>query len=170
MVQELARRRELGAASLLQIGNPAEANRQASLELSSGAAPAAAAALADVLLAPAPDHVMEGAIARLAVKCGRRKEDDRSADFSLAVFIEDLREYPADLVVAALRYWPTCSKWWPDWADLHGVLEELMVERRGVVEAARKAAGLPPLGLALYAGGEVGVLVREAFKKMQGGR
>lgn len=113
---------------------------------------------------------MEGAIARLAVKCGRRKEDDRSADFSLAVFIEDLREYPADLVVAALRYWPTCSKWWPDWADLHGVLEELMVERRGVVEAARKAAGLPPLGLALYAGGEVGVLVREAFKKMQGGR
>lgn len=132
----------------------------------SGVEPAQAAELAAHLLAAPTDDMLTEPLARLAVKCGRRREDNLAADYTLAVYIEDLKAYPADIVLAVLLHWPSCSKWWPDWADLHGILEELMVERRGAVEAARKAAGLPPAGFDLCAGGEAGVLVRAAAKKI----
>lgn len=132
----------------------------------SSAATGEAANIAVLLQAPPTDSMLTEPLARIAVKCGRKREDAQSADYTLAVYIEDLKQYPADIVLAVLWNWPACSKWWPDWVELHALLEELMKERRGVVEAARKVAGLPPLGYDGFVGGEAGVLVRTAARSL----
>lgn len=165
-LQTVHRERPLGEW-LLEQGGPEAVNRRVCSALQSGALTVVAAAdYAEGLMAPASDARLLDRIARLAVKCGKRKDDDRSADFTLEVYLEDLRTYPADIAVAVLTYWPDVSKWWPDWKDLCALLEELMVERRRVVDEARKAAGLEPLGVAGARGGEVGILVRQAARKL----
>jgi hypothetical protein len=36
----------------------------------------------------------------------------------LAVYTDELGQYPADIVVKVLRDWPKQSKWWPTWHEL----------------------------------------------------
>lgn len=130
------------------------------------ASPNLAAEIERRLTLPPADADIIPALAVIAAKCGRRREDDRASDFTLKVYMADLRAYPGDIVAAVLKHWPECSRWWPDWCDLFALLEELMVERRRVVALARSQAGLPSLGVDAASGGETGLLVRQAARKL----
>lgn len=149
---------------LIALG-PVMAHQLACSVLSSGG-PATAGETALRLMEPAADRDLLPIIGRLAVKCGRRVNDPRTEQFTLEVYMEDLRQYPADIAAAALMFWPSVSKWWPDWCELERLLDKLMVERRADVEALRRKAGLPSLGASALFGGETGMLVRQAARDL----
>lgn len=112
------------------------------------------------------DAMLVPGLARIAVNCGRRKDDDQTADFTLQTYMADLRAYPADIALAVVNTWPDVSKWWPMWKELRDLMEDLMTERRLVVNEALERAGRPKLGIEDLYGGEVGSMVRAAARKL----
>ena len=63
--------------------------------------------------------------------------DDTGAIVSLA---KDLKDYPADIVLEALRYWRRAEKWWPTLSELLLIIEPRCTRRRAVVTALEKAS------------------------------
>ncbi|HBY69896.1 MAG TPA: hypothetical protein DEG69_20415, partial [Flavobacteriaceae bacterium] len=52
-------------------------------------------------------------LAKLFVKTKRKADDQISQDLMFAAYVEELIEYPADIVFAVLTSWPKQSMWWP---------------------------------------------------------
>lgn len=74
-------------------------------------------------LAPAKDRALIEALARMSTLVARRNAGDDDAELTLACYVERLREYPADLVLATIADWPNRSQWWPTWFELRERLE-----------------------------------------------
>jgi hypothetical protein len=79
-----------------------------------------ARAAVEFSLRPAPEDVLAQALYRLRIVTrGRdRAGDDREAE--AMIWIEELRRFPADIVLETLRTWPERSDgmWWPTWHDV----------------------------------------------------
>lgn len=98
---------------------------------------------------PAPERVVEEWLVDMSVLTIPRNDDDLSASLRLAAYTRQLAAYPADAVRAALlgRPW----KFFPSWAELHGVLEEAVRPRRAAIarlefEIQRAATAEPDRG------------------------
>ena len=73
-------------------------------------------------------------LAKMFVKTKRRADDQLSQDLMFAAYLEELVEWPADLVVEVLTAWPRQSMWWPSWHELY---EELSWrDKRSKMKAA----------------------------------
>jgi len=84
-------------------------------------------------------------LARLKAKTRSRSETDSDIAFQIAVYAEDLQEWPADVARKVLREWANTHPFWPTWADLVGVLEPVMRKRQAlldVLDEAVEASGL----------------------------
>lgn len=92
--------------------------------------------LVDQACAPAPKRLIQSELARLRVMTKSRSDD--TGQLAAAAYAEELAEYPADIVVSALRHWARTEKWWPSWHELHELLERRFEKRRALQEALRK--------------------------------
>lgn len=84
---------------------------------------------------PAPDDRVVKELVALRVLTKARSEADADMDFTLRIYAEKLREYPADVVLSVLRTQPSQEKFWPAWQEL-----ELRMEWRTKKRKARRAA------------------------------
>lgn len=97
-------------------------------------------ARAEAALRPAPAEVVKSELARLKVTTKARAEAAEDLALTMAAYAEYLREYPADVVRDALRWWARNEKWWPAWAELKDLLERRVKRRRALAEALRRAS------------------------------
>jgi len=84
---------------------------------------------------PAPKRKIEQWLAELSVISAKRADDAASEALRVEAYAARLSRYPADVVKAALldRPW----KFWPTWAELERVCEELSSPRRAMMSALR---------------------------------
>ncbi len=100
-----------------------------------GADNSRALALADLqkLQEPAPVRAVEAWLAELSVITAKRADDEFSETLRLEAYASRLRRYPADVAREALlgRTW----KFWPSWAELEQVCENLSAPRKAMIRA-----------------------------------
>ena len=75
-------------------------------------------------------------VATLKARTRGRNEGEGEARFNANVLIQDLCDYPADVVKAACEAWIDTSegKWFPAWADLKALCEERVRGRRALLK------------------------------------
>lgn len=80
---------------------------------------------------PAEDHMIEGWLAELSVITAKRTDDDFTEGLRLSAYTSRLKHYPADIVAHGLlrHTW----KFFPTWADLKDVLDDLHRPRRAIL-------------------------------------
>ncbi len=64
--------------------------------------------------------------------------------FQLAIYADELANYPQDVVIDALRCWAESEQWWPAWAPLKALLDDRVKKRRALRQALRDAPREPP--------------------------
>ena len=93
----------------------------------------------NAFLEPLPqDRILKG-LTRLQVICPEREKSEIDKKFRLKIYVEELRKYPADVVVMALlkKY-----KWFPALAELLDVCDNEMTFRE-IVKKGLKNAQIP---------------------------
>lgn len=103
-----------------------------------------ARALVAAALAPCAPAVITRELIRLRLVTAKRDGDQPITDLALAVYAEDLGEYPEDIVAAVCRKFrgPGESPFFPTLPELCTAAEALMRERRMIAEAIKR--GPPP--------------------------
>lgn len=94
-----------------------------------------ALALVDDSLASASPQLIKAELARLRVTTKARAEGADDLRMTMAAYAEYLTEYPADVVVDALRWWARVEKWWPAWAELKELLDRRVLKRKALRKA-----------------------------------
>jgi hypothetical protein len=107
-----------------------------------------AKAIVDEASRPASKEFVLRELARLRVSTIKGREPAEDFEWTLAVFTDELRVYPADAVREALRARSRAEKLWPTLAELIERLDRLMKPRRALREALargyRKPEPKPP--------------------------
>lgn len=86
-------------------------------------------------LRPAGPELAAKELGRLALLTKSRAEGDDDTKARLVVMADELANYPADVVLDALRYWARTEKFFPAWAELRDLLDR-RVQRRKRLRAA----------------------------------
>ncbi len=87
---------------------------------------------------PCPLPIAEKAIATLRVRTKARAGDAADTALMLAIFSEDVGDYPPDVVVDGCKGWARSEKWFPAWAELKDYLDRRVKRRRLMAEALRR--------------------------------
>ena len=76
-------------------------------------------------------------VATLKARTRGRAEGERESAFGAEVLVNDLCDYPVDVVKAACDAWIDTpdGKWFPAWADLKALCEERVAPRRKLEKA-----------------------------------
>ena len=69
----------------------------------------------ELAMTPAPNHEIVAAITKLKIKTASRQGEAIDFKFLIRVWSEDLKNYPADIVISALQ---PKGKWFPDFYDI----------------------------------------------------
>ena len=77
-------------------------------------------------------------VTRLCMMSVRRNEDELDVTMKIAAFIEELSEYPFDVVKNVCRDWPRKSKWQPSLFELRTECENRVIVRRALLEAVKR--------------------------------
>ncbi len=98
--------------------------------------PADRAAAAEALRkieTPAPQRAIEGWLAELSVIVAKRQDDEFSEALRLEAFAGRLRKYPADVARHAIL--GTSWQFWPTWAEMERICDNLAAPRRAMIAA-----------------------------------
>lgn len=98
-------------------------------------------------LSPAPEAKITQALFELRTLTRGRVNRDASEDEAEAlIWTQNLRQYPADIVLHTLKNWPSRSdgQWWPTWHDVLKIVEAATHGRRLLADHIRSGACLPP--------------------------
>lgn len=87
------------------------------------------------LEAPADARGVEAWLAELSVIVAKRQEDEFTESLRLEAYASRLRQYPADVARAAVLDHPW--KFWPAWAELEAVCNQLVAPRRAMLSAMK---------------------------------
>jgi hypothetical protein len=99
----------------------------------------------DFSMRSAPEGLIAKALYELRVVTrGRVNRESGDDEAEAIIFTERLRQFPADIVLDALKNWPARSdgQWWPTWHDLHKIIEPQATARRMLAEHIRSGACL----------------------------
>jgi hypothetical protein len=89
----------------------------------------------DALNTPCPENIAEEAVGRMRARTIRRAEDQMDMMLTIAVFSEDVANYPADVVIDGCRSWASQNKYFPSWSELKDMLDWRVRKRRLMREA-----------------------------------
>lgn len=95
-------------------------------------------AILEAIDRPCPLPIAEKAIATLRVRTKARAGDAADTALMLAIFSEDVGDYPPDVVVDACKGWARSEKWFPAWSELKEYLDRRVKRRRLMAEALRR--------------------------------
>jgi len=98
-------------------------------------------------MVPAPDEMIIAALGVLEAKCKRGKETDELGKFGLKVFLSELRNYPADVVLTVLKNWGDQNVFAPSWHELKVKLDAGTQKRRDMLYALEWSAKQPTTAL-----------------------
>jgi hypothetical protein len=65
----------------------------------------------------------------------RSAKADDQFDLTARLYADELKDYPADIVMDALRHVARADKWWPSWAELLEIVERRARPRRALMKA-----------------------------------
>lgn len=82
-------------------------------------------------------------LATLRTRTAATKTSDGEMDMLLDSLVDDLADYPADLVLSAIRDWRRASKWWPKMSELLEHIEPEVARRRSIMAALEGATQAP---------------------------
>lgn len=129
---------------------------------------AAAAASLRRLETQAAGRDIEGWLAELSVIVAKRVDDEFTENLRLEAYASRLRQYPADVARQAVL----CHPWrfWPSWAELKAVCDQLAAPRRAMIAALEKndAPDPKPAGPRITAE-RAAEIIREVFGDRAGG-
>ena len=111
------------------------------LAIDPGGSVASGLAAVNAAMVPADVKTIALALARLRVLVVPRSGSNQDLDFEAEVWLDQLRRYPADVVVETLDEWPRRrgGRFWPTWHELREVLEAKAAPRRAMVDRLRVA-------------------------------
>lgn len=100
----------------------------------------AIAALEDACRPAAPE-VIVGRLAELKAVTRQQRQEDGDMALSFGALTVRLRDYPAEIVLEALRSWSDHQPWFPAWADLKQLCDARMSALVEVERALRNEIG-----------------------------
>lgn len=89
---------------------------------------------------PLDDAHAVGLLTKLSTLSPPRDDANEIAGLRFAAFAERLRDYPGDIVAAALDEWPDHCEFWPRWKDLKEILDVRRSERAALLGAIERPA------------------------------
>ena len=89
--------------------------------------------LLEMLNARADPEACQQILARLKVLTRERNLSQEDMVAQIAIFSEELSQYPLDVVRDACRAWARTEKWFPSWAELRERCEERVMKRRAIL-------------------------------------
>lgn len=96
------------------------------------------------LMAPASQASLSEALIRLDVETKQRGETDARGSARAAAYIARLSEFPADVALSVLRWWPTQAhergRWWPTINELTEECRRRTAERSMLLSALSRPA------------------------------
>ncbi len=81
-------------------------------------------------------------LTRARILMSRTARSDEDWDLIVEAYADELRAYPADIVIDALRYVVRAEKWWPSWAELLEIVEHRARPRRALLAALNELVRL----------------------------
>lgn len=89
------------------------------------------------LMEPAPKRLLEEWLAELSVITAKRQDDDFTETLRIEAYASRLSRYPADVAREALlgKTW----KFWPTWAELEELCDQLSAPRKAMKNALNSA-------------------------------
>lgn len=85
--------------------------------------------------APLDEQGLLQELLRLRQRVISRAQQGADTQLMLETWLEDLRPYPADMVIWALGYWGRNERFWPAWSEIHLLLERRVRQRQAVITA-----------------------------------
>jgi hypothetical protein len=95
----------------------------------------AALALVSNVSQHCPHDIAAKAVGALRMRTKARKETEDDLEMLMAIFTDDVSEYPADVVVDACKTWGKANVFFPSWSELNE-----LCDRRFRKRAAMSAA------------------------------
>lgn len=95
----------------------------------------AALKVLETSMKPTPRELVAKELVRMRGLTKARAETAEDMQMIVAAFLDEIRDYPADVVVNACRRWARAEKWWPSWAELKDMLDFRMRRRRALLDA-----------------------------------
>lgn len=84
---------------------------------------------------PCPPEVSAKAVMALKLRTKARADDQADLEARVALMIDDLADYPADVVIDGCRAWAKQNTWFPSWKELTDYLDFRVKKRRKMLEA-----------------------------------
>ena len=102
---------------------------------------AAALRLVEAAMAPADKMTIAREVTRLRAMTKAKAEQEDDLKVLAALYSEDLRAYPTDVVVSVIRKWINREKWWPAWSELKAMLDEALRYRSALLKTLEEHHG-----------------------------
>ena len=77
-------------------------------------------------------------LARLKMMTAARSTGQDDLVAQIAIYADELSEYPADVVRDVCRWWAAREKWFPTWAELRQACDERVMKRRAILMGLRR--------------------------------
>ena len=87
------------------------------------------------LCRPLADQDLIRELFRTRMLMSRSAQSDADFDLIVEAYADELKVYPADIVIDALRTVARMNQWWPSWAELLEIVERRARPRRALVAA-----------------------------------
>ncbi len=95
---------------------------------------------------PAAHAELVQEITRCLMLTRAARQDRQDQTLRLAALTQELKAFPGDVVIAALRQWARKERWWPTLAELRDDCRQAMRVRRSLRRCCtRDSFGLPAL-------------------------
>lgn len=96
-------------------------------------------AIAESVNEGCPADIAAAELARMRALTKSRAEAAEDTEFMVAAFLDELCQYPADIVRDICRTWTRIEKFFPAWTDLREMADRRVRKRRKLLEAVRAA-------------------------------
>jgi hypothetical protein len=88
-------------------------------------------------LPPVTIERLAAELTRVRLLTKGRNLDETDAELTVQAFAEELAEYPGQLVIEVLRYWPRSRQWFPTWQEFQELLRLKGGRMLAMIEALR---------------------------------
>lgn len=89
------------------------------------------------LCAPLDEPGLARALVGMRDMTIRRAEEEQDWQITLENWLDELRHYPADIVLWAMGYWRRNERWWPTWSEFKRLLDRRVGQRIAAMDALK---------------------------------